>query len=89
MSAAVGGVTAATGRFARLLGARRLVGSTGWSAEADRLVREVGYDAVFDCHRGPAADLLALVAPEGVDVVVDNVGGEQLAAAGPQVSPRR
>jgi NADPH-dependent curcumin reductase CurA len=41
----------------------------------------VGYDAVFDYHDGPAADLLAKAAPAGIDVFVDNVGGEQLAAA--------
>jgi NADPH-dependent curcumin reductase CurA len=41
----------------------------------------VGYDAVFDYHDGPAADLLGKAAPGGIDVFVDNVGGEQLAAA--------
>ncbi|MFE2532152.1 zinc-binding dehydrogenase [Streptomyces sp. NPDC059371] len=81
VSAAAGGVGTAAGRFARLLGAGRLVGSAGSAAKADRLTREVGYDAVFDYHDGPAADLLAKAAPDGIDVFVDNVGGEQLAAA--------
>ncbi len=81
VSAAAGGVGTATGRFARLLGAGRLVGSAGSAAKADHLTREVGYDAVFDHHAGPAAELLAQVAPDGFDVFVDNVGGEQLAAA--------
>ncbi|WP_030345981.1 NADP-dependent oxidoreductase [Streptomyces sp. NRRL S-1022] len=81
VSAAAGGVGTATGRFARLLGAGRLVGSAGSAAKARHLTREVGYDAVFDYHDGPAADLLAGVAPDGIDVFVDNVGGEQLAAA--------
>ncbi|WP_461006711.1 NADP-dependent oxidoreductase [Streptomyces capparidis] len=81
VSAAAGGVGTATGRFARLLGAGRLVGSTGSAAKARHLVREVGYDAVFDRHDGPAADLLGRAAPDGIDVFVDNVGGEQLAAA--------
>ncbi|MFD9460704.1 NADP-dependent oxidoreductase [Streptomyces sp. NPDC060027] len=81
VSAAAGGVGTATGRFARLLGAGRLVGSAGSAAKADHLTREVGYDAVFDYHDGPAADLLGKAAPGGVDVFVDNVGGEQLAAA--------
>ncbi len=43
--------------------------------------REVGYDAVFDYHDGPAADLLGKAAPGGIDVFVDNVGGAQLATA--------
>ncbi|GHB32315.1 NADP-dependent oxidoreductase [Streptomyces xanthochromogenes] len=81
VSAAAGGVGTATGRFARLLHAGRLVGSAGSAAKAAHLVREVGYDAVFDYHDGPADDLLGRVAPAGVDVFVDNVGGEQLAAA--------
>lgn len=81
VSAAAGGVGTATGRLARLLGAGRLVGSAGSAAKADRLIREVGYDAVFDYHDGPAADLLGRAAPGGIDVFVDNVGGEQLAAA--------
>ncbi|MET8860021.1 NADP-dependent oxidoreductase [Streptomyces sp. NPDC004579] len=81
VSAAAGGVGTATGRFARLLGAGRLVGSAGSATKADHLTREVGYDAVFDYHDGPAVDLLAKAAPDGIDVFVDNVGGEQLAAA--------
>lgn len=81
VSAAAGGVGTATGRFARLLGAGRLVGSAGSAAKADHLTRVVGYDAVFDYHEGPAADLLRKAAPDGIDVFVDNVGGEQLAAA--------
>ncbi|MFI1472247.1 NADP-dependent oxidoreductase [Streptomyces wuyuanensis] len=81
VSAAAGGVGTATGRFARLLGAARLVGSAGSVAKVDHLTREVGYDAAFDYHDGPAAELLAQTAPDGIDVFVDNVGGEQLAAA--------
>lgn len=81
VSAAAGGVGTATGRFARLLGAGRLVGSAGSPAKVDYLIRNVGYDAGFDYHDGPAADLLGKVAPDGIDVFVDNVGGEQLAAA--------
>ncbi|MGW1963651.1 NADP-dependent oxidoreductase [Streptomyces sp. NPDC001935] len=81
VSAAAGGVGTATARFARLLGAGRLVGSAGSAAKAGHLTREVGYDAVFDYHDGPATDLLAKAAPDGIDVFVDNVGGEQLAAA--------
>ncbi|MFJ3809466.1 NADP-dependent oxidoreductase [Streptomyces sp. NPDC090073] len=81
VSGAAGGVGTATGRFAGLLGAGRLVGSTGSAAKAGHLTREVGYDAAFDYHEGPAADLLGKAAPDGIDVFVDNVGGEQLAAA--------
>lgn len=81
VSAAAGGVGTATWRFARLLGAGRLVGSTGSTAKVAHLTREVGYDVAFDYHDGSAADLIGRDAPDGIDVFVDKVGGEQLAAA--------
>ncbi|MFE6824061.1 NADP-dependent oxidoreductase [Streptomyces sp. NPDC057690] len=81
VSAAAGGVGTATGRFARLLGAGRLIGSAGTAEKVEYLTRQVGYDTAFDYHDGPVADLLAKAAPTGVDVFVDNVGGEHLGAA--------
>ncbi|WP_230194570.1 NADP-dependent oxidoreductase [Streptomyces coriariae] len=81
VSAAAGGVGTATGRFARLLGAGRLIGSAGSAEKVRYLTRQVGYDAAFDYHDGPVAELLAKAAPTGVDVFVDNVGGEHLGAA--------
>ncbi|MGW7753983.1 NADP-dependent oxidoreductase [Streptomyces violaceusniger] len=81
VSAAAGGVGTATGRLARLMGAGRLVGSAGSAAKAAYLTECVGYDEVFDYHSGPAAELLAKAAPDGIDVYMDNVGGEHLEAA--------
>ncbi|WP_030617005.1 NADP-dependent oxidoreductase [Streptomyces fulvoviolaceus] len=81
VSAAAGGVGTATGRFARLLGAGRLVGSAGSPAKVRYLTEQVGYDAAFDYHTAPVTDLLAKAAPTGIDVFVDNVGGDHLAAA--------
>jgi NADPH-dependent curcumin reductase CurA len=81
VSAASGGVGTATGRFARLMGAGRLVGSAGSPAKVAYLREQVGYDEAFDHHAGPAAGLLAKAAPDGIDVFVDNVGGDQLGAA--------
>jgi NADPH:quinone reductase-like Zn-dependent oxidoreductase len=57
------------------------VGSAGSAAKVDHLTREVGYDAAFDYYDGLAAELLAKAAPDGIDVFVDNVGGDKLAAA--------
>lgn len=81
VSAAAGGVGTAIGRFARLMGAGRLVGSAGTPAKVAYLTERVGYDEAFDYHAGPVADLLAKAAPTGVDVYVDNVGGDHLGAA--------
>ncbi|WP_326663989.1 NADP-dependent oxidoreductase [Streptomyces canus] len=81
VSAAAGGVGTATGRFARLLGAGRLIGSAGSPSKVRHLIEQVGYDAAFDYRSGPVADLLTKTAPDGIDVFVDNVGGEHLGAA--------
>ncbi|MFE5595778.1 MDR family NADP-dependent oxidoreductase [Streptomyces sp. NPDC056549] len=77
-----GAVGTMAGQIARLLGAGRVIGSTGSPAKAERLVTELGYDAVL--VRGapvPFAAQLAEAAPDGIDVVLDTVGGEQLGAA--------
>lgn len=81
VSAAAGGVGTATGRFARLLGAGRLIGSAGSAAKVAHLREHVGYDEAFDYRTGPVADRLARSAPDGIDVFVENVGGEHLGAA--------
>ena len=76
-----GGVGSLAGQIARNLGAGRLVGSTGSPDKAERLVTGFGYDAAVLRGGRPIAEQLAETAPDGLDVVVDNVGGEQLAAA--------
>jgi NADPH-dependent curcumin reductase CurA len=81
VSAAAGGVGTAVGRFARLLGAGRIVGSAGSVGKVAYLTQQVGLDRAFNYHDGPVTDLLEKAAPDGVDVFVDNVGGEHLAAA--------
>ncbi|MFJ3922600.1 zinc-binding dehydrogenase [Streptomyces sp. NPDC090022] len=82
VSAAAGGVGTAAGRLARLLGAGRIVGSAGSPAKVRLLTEELGYDAAFDHRAGPSLpEQLARVAPDGIDVYVDNVGGAHLEAA--------
>ena len=80
VSAAAGAVGGAAGQIARLLGARRIVGSAGSPEKVKHLTHRLGFDAAFDYHEG-IADQLALAAPRGVDVYFDNVGGEHLEAA--------
>ncbi|MFJ6794175.1 NADP-dependent oxidoreductase [Streptomyces sp. NPDC091268] len=81
VSAAAGGVGTATGRIARLLGARRIIGSAGSAAKVRRLTERLGFDAAFDYHDGPVGEQLAQAAPDGIDVYVDNVGGDHLEGA--------
>ncbi|MEV7596506.1 NADP-dependent oxidoreductase [Kitasatospora sp. NPDC089797] len=81
VSAAAGGVGTAAGRIARLLGAGRIIGSTGSAAKAAHLTGHLGFDAAFDHHDGPIADRLREAAPDGLHVYLDNVGGEHLEGA--------
>ncbi|ERF82980.1 MAG: NADP-dependent oxidoreductase [Bradyrhizobium sp. PARBB1] len=82
ISSAAGAIGSMAGQIARLLGAGRVIGSTSASAKADRLVAELGYDAAV--IRGTDKSFVAQLreaAPDGIDVFLDNVGGEQLQAA--------
>ncbi|WP_418908587.1 NADP-dependent oxidoreductase [Glutamicibacter endophyticus] len=81
ISGAAGAVGSAAGQIAKLMGAKRVVGSAGSDEKVELLTSKYGYDAAFNYKNGPAIELLAEVAPEGIDVFFDNVGGEQLEAA--------
>lgn len=82
IAGAAGAIGSMAGQIARRLGAGRVVGSTGSHAKAKRLVAELGYDtAVIRGSGKPLAEQLSEAAPAGLDVVLDNVGGEQLQAA--------
>ena len=81
VSGGAGSVGSMAGQIARLLGAGRVIGSTGSREKGDRLVGELGYDAAVVRGAGPIVEQLAEAAPDGVDVVLDNVGGEDLRAA--------
>jgi NADPH-dependent curcumin reductase CurA len=81
VSGAAGAVGSVAGQLARARGAARVIGSAGGPAKARRLVEDFGFDAGIDYRAGSVAEQLAAAAPEGIDVYVDNVGGEQLEAA--------
>ncbi|WP_329611777.1 NADP-dependent oxidoreductase [Kitasatospora herbaricolor] len=81
VTGAAGAVGSLAGQIARLLGAARVIGSTGSPAKAERLVSELGYDAVVLRGAGPLPAQLAQAAPEGIDVLLDNVAGDHLVAA--------
>ncbi|MBF9133603.1 NADP-dependent oxidoreductase [Plantactinospora sp. S1510] len=81
VSAAAGAVGTVAGQLARKLGASRVIGSAGGPEKARRLVDDFGFDAGIDYRAGSVASQLAAVAPGGIDVYLDNVGGDHLAAA--------
>jgi NADPH-dependent curcumin reductase CurA len=81
ISAAAGGVGSAAGQIARLLGARRVIGSTGSAAKVKHMLESLGFDAALNYRAGDLAAQLAAAVPDGIDVYLDNVGGEHLEAA--------
>ncbi|WP_350349039.1 NADP-dependent oxidoreductase [Agromyces sp. G08B096] len=80
VSGAAGAVGSVAGQLARLLGAAQVIGSAGGAAKSQALVEDFGYDAAIDYRADDVRERLAELAPGGVDVFVDNVGGAQLEA---------
>ena len=80
VSAASGAVGSLAGQLARLAGCR-VVGSAGGPDKCRYVVDELGFHACVDYRLGDLEGQLAAVAPEGVDVYFDNVGGDHLRAA--------
>ena len=79
VSGAAGAVGSAAGQMARIAGCR-VLGSAG-SPEKLEWLRELGFDAVFDYREQSPHAALAEIAPDGIDVYFDNVGGDHLEAA--------
>ena len=79
VSAAAGAVGSAAGQMARIRGARA-IGSAG-TAEKVAWLPELGFDGAFDYRGTPTREALRELAPDGIDVYFDNVGGETLEAA--------
>ncbi|MFG2818178.1 NADP-dependent oxidoreductase [Kitasatospora sp. NPDC048365] len=73
-----GGVGTAAAQIARARGLR-VIGTA--SASSAAYVRTLGATPVD--YKGPVADLVAAAAPEGVDGLLDLVGGDALRAAAP------
>jgi len=83
VSGAAGSVGSLVGQIAKIHGCRT-IGIAGGAEKGRRLVEAYGYDAAID-YRGKSVEKLAseiaAVAPNGVDVVFENVGGDILDAA--------
>jgi NADPH-dependent curcumin reductase CurA len=79
VSGAAGAVGSAVGQMARIAGCR-VIGSAG-SAEKVAWIRELGCDAAFDYRERSPREALADLAPDGIDIYFDNVGGDHLEAA--------
>lgn len=81
ISAAAGGVGTAAAQLAVLLGAGNIIGSTSNLMKAGILTERVGFSDVFVYQQGQISTQLRDISPGGIDIYLDNVGGEQLEAA--------
>ena len=80
VSAAAGAVGSMAGQIARLLGATTVIGIAGGPAKCETLVTTLGYDAAIDYRNDDVDARLRELAPGGIDVFFDNVGGDVLDA---------
>jgi NADPH-dependent curcumin reductase CurA len=81
ISAAAGAVGSVAAQLAKARGASLVIGSAGGADKARYLTSTLGLDAAVDYRAGHLAGQLRAIAPEGIDVYFDNVGGDHLEAA--------
>ncbi len=79
VSGAAGGVGSIAGQLARVRGCR-VIGIAGGPEKCRWIVDELGFDAAIDYKAEDVGSRLGELAPDGLDVFVDNVGGEVLDA---------
>jgi NADPH-dependent curcumin reductase len=77
VNGAAGAVGSMAGQIARLAGART-IGITSSPAKCRWLTETLGYDVAIDYSAGNLHEQLEAAAPERLDVIFDNVGGEIL-----------
>ena len=80
VSGAAGAVGSLVGQIAKLRG-HTVIGSAGSPEKVAHLTDDLGFDAALNYRDGDVAGQLAALAPDGIDVYFDNVGGEHLEAA--------
>jgi NADPH-dependent curcumin reductase len=88
VSGAAGAVGSIAGQLAHIAGAGRVIGIAGGPKKAAFLVDELGFDAAIDYKNEDVASRLRELAPDGVDVFYDNVGGPILDAVLFQIRER-
>src|SRR6202030_3111223 len=79
VSGAAGSVGSIAGQIARIMGCRA-IGIAGGEAKCRWLVEDLGFDAAIDYKSEDVRQALRDLAPDGVDVYFDNVGGDILDA---------
>ncbi|RAK96036.1 MDR family NADP-dependent oxidoreductase [Aspergillus ibericus CBS 121593] len=80
VSAASGAVGQLVGQLAKHEGLT-VIGSVGSDEKLDFIINELGFDGGFNYKTEKPGDALARLAPQGIDIYYENVGGEHLEAA--------
>ena len=80
ISAASGAVGQLVGQLAKHEGLT-VIGSVGSDEKLSFIEKELGFDGGFNYKKEKPADALKRLAPKGIDIYYENVGGEQLEAA--------
>jgi NADPH-dependent curcumin reductase CurA len=79
VTAAAGAVGMIVGQLAKIHGCRT-IGIAGGAEKCRWLKQDIGYDEVIDYKKGGLVDALRAAAPDGVDLLYENVGGDILDA---------
>ena len=83
VTGAAGAVGSLVGQIAKINGASKVIGIAGGSEKCARLIDRYGFDVAID-YRGKSVDQLsaeiAIHAPDGVNSIFENVGGDILDA---------
>jgi hypothetical protein len=77
VSGAAGATGTVVGQIGKIAGCR-VIGIAGGAAKCERLIEDLGFDAAIDYKSEKVRSRLRALAPEGIDVMFDNVGGEVL-----------
>jgi NADPH-dependent curcumin reductase CurA len=80
ISSAAGAVGQIVGQLAKLEGLT-VIGSVGSDVKVEFLTKELKFDGGFNYKTERPADALKRLAPNGIDIYFENVGGEHLEAA--------
>jgi len=88
VSGAAGATGSTVGQIAKIKGASKVIGIAGGQEKCGWIADELGFDATIDYKGEDVSARLRELAPEGIDLYFDNVGGEILDACLAQLALR-
>lgn len=87
VSSAAGAVGQIVGQLAKAEGVK-VIGSVGSDEKLDFIINELGFDGGFNYKKESPRDALKRLAPQGIDMYFENVGGDHLEAALESFNPK-